>query len=123
LFVRTDPPTHHWWAGVCVTTAAANLDTAAKLTELRYLRQLAVLSYESDRKTLEHHWETADKLLEKITSYLQPWEKPDERSYLHKAKDRMMDQYVAEFGEPGSPEHEAAIDKILEHWNSTKCPP
>ena len=103
-----------------VATATANLATVAKLTELRYLRQLAVLSYQNDRKTLEQHWETADKLYDRIATCLQPWEKPDPRNHLHKAKDQMMEQYVAEFGEPGSPEHEAGIDRILEYWNSTK---
>ena len=87
------------------------------LTELKLLKQHAVLDYSSARSTIEHHWRAADGLFKEYQTFLLPWVdakiKTDEDTLAE-----LREQYAEAFGDPNSSEFQEEMQKIIDDWTA-----
>lgn len=105
-----------WWQRlfwVCDHLARKNRKEVHYAT---LLRDLAVLNYDLPQDAFTRHWDGANTSIADISNAVLPWvdAKPPT---VEEIANRMYHRYVDEFGQPGDPEHDAEVQKLLDYWN------
>jgi len=121
-FANLDLRQRKTWNKIKWVTSNIVTQHLSKLTELRLLKQHAVLNYASTRSTLEHHWHAADGLFKEYQTFLLPWvatkTKTDDDT-----SQTLHAQYTEAFGDPDSPEFQEEMQKRIDDWTSASEEP
>ena len=116
-FAKLDLRQRKTWNKIKWVTSGIVTQHLAKLTELRLLKQHAVLDYSSARSTIEHHWRAADGLFKEYQTFLLPWVdskiKTDEETVAE-----LREQYTEAFGDPDSSAFKEEMQKIIDDWTA-----
>lgn len=106
-----------WWLRTrWITDSLARRNRAAVLA-LQHHQHASAVDYKTQQTTFEHHWDASNALVMQVTNLLLPWIDTTPLSPEEMAQ-RLYDRYVEEFGAPGSAEHDAEVEKLLEYWRS-----
>lgn len=108
-----------WWLKVGLITDYLERQHYARIFEVKISQHTALLDYKSETETLDHHWKAIGKLRDKLISELMPWQDVGPEDTRELAAQLEQD-YEAEFGDPTTPEYQAQIDKLLEHWRENR---
>ncbi len=116
-FTKLDLRQRKTWNKIKWVTSNIVTEHLSKLTELKLLKQHAVLDYSSARSTIEHHWRAADTLFKEYQTFVLPWVdtkiKTDEDTVAE-----LREQYADAFGDPDSSEFQEEMQKIIDEWTA-----
>lgn len=87
--------------------------------EAKLAQQLALLDYDTERQTFDHHWEQTTQLQTRIIETLLPWLDTGIQDTKEVAE-QLTKEYAEAFDDPNSPEFQAEADKLIEYWRSTR---
>ena len=106
-----------WWLKTKWITNAIARRNRATVLGMQHSQHIGVTDYDTPQLAFDHHWKASNELVMKITEMLLPWIDTTPMSP-EEIANRLYARYVEEFGQPGTPEHDEEMNRLIAHWRS-----
>lgn len=89
-----------------------------RIYEYRLQQHIAVLSYNTEDRVFDHHWEQAGKLQRDLVNSWLPWTcTPGATADI---TEQLTKAYTEEFGDVHDPAYQAEMDRLITHWRESR---